>query len=312
MRRLGIVRRCWLWSLVMVVALLVVACGGPGSGGTTSTPSAQRVKVVTTMSILADMVRQIGGSRVQAENIIPIGAGPEDFQPSPQDVQKIAEADIVFYNGHGLEGWLGDLFKNAARSDQPQIAVSDGLSALGVGEGEFVEGNPHFWLSAAYGARYAQRIREGLIQVDPAGQAVYEQQGDAYIQQLLALHVELQQQALLLPAEARTLVTNHDAFPYFAQDYGFTVVGTILGSAEAEPSAGDLAQLVRKVQDEHVKAVFSESQFSSRLTEAIAQEAGVKVVTNLYTDTLAEAGDGPTSYIEMLRYDMIAIVDALK
>jgi zinc/manganese transport system substrate-binding protein/manganese/iron transport system substrate-binding protein len=278
----------------------------------TAAPSGKQIKVVTTMSILADMVQHIGGDRVKAENIIPIGAGPEDYQPTPADAQKIAAADIVFSNGHGLEEWLADLFTSAAKPGQPQIAVSEGLQAVDVGSADFKEGNPHFWMSAAYGAKYVEQIRDGLIQVDPGGKDIYTSNADAYVKQLLALNDELKQQAQTIPENQRKLVTNHDAFPYFADEYGFTIVGSILGNPESELSAGDLAQLVQKIKAQQVKAVFSESQFNPKVTKTLADEAGVQVVADLYTDTLGDSSSGVTSYIEMLRFDMRTIVDALK
>lgn len=304
-------------GMILVLPLLA-ACGQ-----TTATPAAStgaaaaspvgepKVKAVTTMSVLADMIRNVGGERVEAENIIPIGAGPEDYQPTPEDARKIAEADVVFYNGHGLEEWLDDLFKSAATSNQPHIAVSEGLPALEAGT-EFAEGNPHFWLSAALGARYVEKIRDGLIQVDPDGKDTYTRNANTYGAQLLALNDELKQQAASIPAERRKIVTNHDAFPYFAREYGFTIVGDLLGNPESEPSAGDLAQLVQAIKRENVGAIFTESQFSPRLTQTLADEAGVEIVTELYTDTLGDSGSGVTTYVDMLRYNMREIVAALE
>jgi ABC-type Zn uptake system ZnuABC Zn-binding protein ZnuA len=336
-------RRYGLFALLLALLPIVAACGAAPSAtaptaapaptdvpAPTAAPSAtvapapttslaatapatgKTIKAVTTMSILADMVKNVGGERVEAENIIPIGAGPEDYQPTPQDAQKIAGADIVFYNGHGLEEWLADLFASAAKPGLPQIAVSDGLQAVDVGSADFKEGNPHFWMSAAYGAKYVDKIRDGLIQIDPDGKDTYTKNADAYRKQLLDLNDELKQQAAALPAAERKMVTNHDAFPYFAKEYGFTIVGNILGNPESEPSAGDLAKLVQEIKVQHVKAVFSESQFSPKLSQTIADEAGVKVVTNLYTDTLGDASSGANSYVEMLRYDMQEIVESLR
>jgi ABC-type Zn uptake system ZnuABC Zn-binding protein ZnuA len=302
-----------LRSALLLSLLLLAACGKQASSTATvvSAPAGKTINVVTTMSILADMVRHVGGARVVAENIIPLGAGPEDYQPTPQDAQKIAQADIVFYNGHGLEEWLGNLFKSAARPNQPQIAVSDGLVALDIGSGAFKQGNPHFWMSAALGAKYVEEIRDGLIQVDAAGKATYTNNADSYIKQLLDLNEALKRQAASIPPERRKMITNHDAFPYFAQEYGFKVVGNILSTPESEPSAGQLAALVQAIKAEHVKAVFSESQFSPKLTTIIADEAGVTIVSNLYTDTLGDAGSGVTTYADMLRYDMQEVVEAL-
>jgi ABC-type Zn uptake system ZnuABC Zn-binding protein ZnuA len=263
------------------------------------------------MSVLTDMVANVGGERVAARNLIPIGAGPEDYQPTPQDAQAIAEADIVFFNGHGLEQWLDKLFQSAGRPGQPRIAVSDGLPAI-ESSAEFADGNPHFWLSAAFGAKYVGKIRDSLIQADPAGESSYRTRADAYITQLLQLDDELKQQAQSIPAERRTIVTNHDAFPYFAKEYSFTIVGNLLGSAETDLSAGDMAQLIRQIEQQQVRAIFAESQFNPRLTQALADEAGVKVIATLYTDTLGEPGSGVDSYAAMLRYNMRTIVDALR
>lgn len=303
----------WRRVLALLAFLLLAGCAsaGPAPTAAPANPGAP-IKVVTTMSVLADMIGNVGGERVRAQNIIPVGAGPEDYQPTPAAARAIAEADIVFYNGLGLEEWLGDLFASAGHPSQPQIAVSEGLEPLDRGSTAFTGGNPHFWMSAALGAKYVERIRDGLIGIDPAGAASYSANADAYIAQLLALNAELKQQAAMVPPAARKIVTNHDAFPYFAREYGFTIVGDILGNAEAEPSAGAMAELVQKIKAEHVKAVFGESQFSPRLAEALAREAGVQVVSNLYTDTLGAPGSAGATYIEMLRYDMRAVVEALR
>jgi len=207
---------------------------------------------------------------------------------------------------------LADLFKSAARPNQPQIAVSAGLEAVDVDSADFKEGNPHFWMSAALGAKYVEKIRDGLIQVDPDGKDAYAKNADGYIKQLLDLNAELKRQAETIPQAERKMVTNHDAFPYFAREYGFTIVGNILGNPESEPSAGELAQLVQQIKAQHVKAVFSESQFSPKMTRTIAEEAGVKIVSNLYTDTLGDAGSGVTTYVDMLRYNMQEVAEALK
>jgi ABC-type Zn uptake system ZnuABC Zn-binding protein ZnuA len=296
--------------LVALAALALPGCGMGNNAPAASDTKTGQIRAVTTMSVLADMIRNVGGDRVGVENIIPLGAGPEDYQPTPQDARKIAAADVVFFNGHGLEAWLDNLFESAARPGQPQIAVSAGLPAIGADD-EFPEGNPHFWLSAALGARYVDAIRDGLAQVDPAGATTYAENAETYRARLLALDDELKRQAAGIPATARKIVTNHDAFPYFAQAYGFTIVGDLLGNPESEPSAGDLARLVQAIRREHVKVVVAEAQFNPKLAQTLADEAGVKVVAELYTDTLGEPGSPAPTYVEMLRYDMREIVAAL-
>ncbi len=312
--------------IMIVVAASLSACGSASDAPTvpaaTNLPSggaAPAVRVVTTMSILADIIRQVGGARVQVENIIPLGAGPEDYQATPGDSQKIAEAQIVFFNGHALEEWLEPLFENAASADQPRVELSAGLEAIedpehaGEAAGDehgHAEGNPHFWLDPTSVVSYTATIRDELSKVDPAGAATYSANAAAYIQQLQQLDAELQAQASQIPAERRKLVTNHAAFPYFARRYGFEVLGVILENPEAELSAGELSALVDTVKASGVPAVFSESQFNQKTAELLADEAGINTIAVLYTDTLGSGEAG--TYLEMMRYNMATIVEALK
>lgn len=311
--------------ILLVVAASLSACGSASEATTapaaTNLPAggaAPAVQAVTTMSILADIIRQVGGERVQVENIIPLGAGPEDYQATPGDSQKIADAQIVFFNGHALEEWLEPLFENAASADQRRVELSAGFEAIedhdeeGEAEDEHghEEGNPHFWLDPTSVVSYTATIRDELSKLDPAGAATYSANAAAYIQQLQQLDADLQAQASQIPAERRKLVTNHDAFPYFARRYGFEVLGVILENPEAELSAGELSALVDTVKASGVPAVFSESQFNQKTAELLADEAGINTIAVLYTDTLGSGEAG--TYLEMMRYNMDTIVQALK
>ncbi len=286
---------------------------------TISTAPVSQIRIVTTMSILADVIKQVGGERVIVDNIIPLGAGPEDYQATPGDSQKIADANIVFFNGHALEEWLEPLFENAGGSEQPRVELSAGLAVIEADHAEadhaddehaHEEGNPHFWLDPTYVMSYTLTIRDQLSAIDPSGKATYAANAEAYLGQLEALDQELQGLAAQIPAERRKLITNHDAFPYFAKRYGFEVAGVLLENPEAELSAGDLAALVESVKASGVPAIFSESQFNQKTAELLADEAGIKTIAVLYTDTLGS--DTATSYIDMMRYNMNTIVAALK
>ncbi len=294
------------WWRVSILAALIfsslLACGrqpDAGAGG--------KIPVVTTMSILQDMIQHVGGSQVEVRNIIPMGAGPESYQPKPQDAQAIAAAKIVFYNGTGLEDWLKRLFEAVGDAGQRRIGLSDGLPAIDKSP-EFGAGNPHFWLDPEYGIKYVERIRDGLGAVDPAGAASYGANAQAYIAELQALDAKLAKQAARIPAGRRKLVTNHDAFPYFARRYGFEIIGNILPNAESQLSAAQIKQLVATIKTEHVPAIFAESQFRPEITHQLAKDAGVKTVATLYTDSL---GPDASTYTAMLEYDMDQIVAAL-
>ncbi|HYF64853.1 MAG TPA: metal ABC transporter substrate-binding protein [Herpetosiphonaceae bacterium] len=299
----------------MIVAALLLALAACGGGTATPTPNqpaspaggAPRVRVVTTMSILADVIKNVGGERVAVENIIPLGAGPEDYQATPGDSQKIADARIVFFNGHDLEEWLQPLFANAA-ADQPRIELSAGMAAID--DGEDGAGNPHFWLDPTYVMSYTLTIRDQLSAIDPDGAAGYAANAERYLGELKQLDADLAALAGGLDPASRKLVTNHDAFPYFARRYGFTVVGVLLENPEAELSAGELSALIDEVKAQQVKAIFSESQFNQKTAQLLADEAGLEQVVALYTDSLGDGEAG--SYVQMMRYNMDAIVAALK
>ncbi|HEY1016780.1 MAG TPA: metal ABC transporter substrate-binding protein [Herpetosiphonaceae bacterium] len=286
--------------LIIGISLLALlsACGTGGAGGTDT----GKLRVVTSMGLLADIAGQVGGERVQVESLVPLGAGPEDYQATPGDSQKIAQARLVIFNGAGLEAWIAPLFENAGAEGQQRLELAAGLPAI--------DGNPHFWLDPTYAVSYTERIRDALISLDPAGAKQYRANSQRYVNELIALDSDLAAQAATIPAERRQLVTNHDAFPYFARRYGFTVTGVILENPEAELSAGDLSGLVGAVRASGVPAIFAESQFNQKTAQVLAEEAGVKTIAVLYTDSLG--GQGAASYIEMMRYNMKTIVDSLK
>lgn len=277
---------------------LLSACG---SGGAAETDSG-KLHVVSSMGLLADMAGQVGGDRIQVESLVPAGAGPEDYQATPGDSQKIAKARLVIFNGAGLEAWISPLFENAGAEGQQRLELAAGLPTI--------DGNPHFWLDPTYAVTYAERIRDALIGLDPAGAEQYRANAERYVNELNQLDRDLAAQAATLPAERRQLVTNHDAFPYFARRYGFTITGVILENPEAELSAGDLSELVAAVRASGVPAIFAESQFNQKTAQVLADEAGIATIGVLHTDALGASG--AATYIDMMRYNMRTIVDSLK
>jgi ABC-type Zn uptake system ZnuABC Zn-binding protein ZnuA len=297
------------------LAIFLAACGSGGNpSATTSTgpataPSsgANALKVVSTTTVFADIVQNVGGSRVSASSIIPPGVGPEDYEPKPDDAKKLTDAALIVSNGVGLDNFLDRLLSSTG-GHAPRLVLGDGIPPLT----EDGEENPHFWLDPTLVKEYYLPAIEGkLTELDPAGKATYDANAAAYGQQLDALDAELIASIEQIPPENRKLVTFHDAFPYFARHFGFELVGVVLENVGQEPSAADLADLVAKVKAANVKAVFSEAQFSPRLTQTLADEAGVRqVVTTLYNDAL---GPAPAdTYLGLMRWDVDQIVAALK
>jgi len=292
---------------VVLVAVLAIAIAACGTGGGT-TPGADGLKVVTTTTVFADIVQNVGGSRVSATSIIPPGVGPEDYEPKPDDAKKLADAKLIVSNGVGLDDFLNDLLASGTGGETPHLVLGDGIPVMTV-DGEE---NPHFWLDPTLVKQYyLPAIAAKLTELDPDGKATFEANVASYGAQLDALDAALKAKVDTIPPANRKLVTFHDAFPYFAKHYGFELVGVILENVGQEPSAADLAALVEKVKAAGVTAVFSEAQFNPKLSETLAQEAGITtVVTTLYNDAL---GPAPAdTYIGMMRWNVDQIVPALK
>jgi zinc/manganese transport system substrate-binding protein/manganese/iron transport system substrate-binding protein len=271
-------------------------------------------RVVASTTVFADLVQQVGGDRLAGvQSVVPAGVDVEDYDPRPEDLQAVAQANLLVMNGLALDRWVPKLVQSA-NPGVTTLVLSDGLPVLGVGASEDEDiadnGNPHFWLDPQYAKVYVQKIHDQLVAMDPDGAPTYDANTSAYLGQLDELDSWIHQQVATVPPGNRKLVTFHEAYPYFAARYGFQLIGVITPSPGQEPSAGELAQLVQTVRAAHVKAVFSEAQFSPRLTQTLAQEAGVQqVVSDLYNDSL---GDAPAdTYLGMMRYNVQRIVQAL-
>ena len=297
-----------------IAILLLAGCGGvggspsPATSGSAVTPGAGAVRVVTTTTVFADIVKAVGGSRVNATSIIPPGVGPEDYEPKPDDAKSLADAQLIVQNGVGLDDFLDRLLSSGSGGKTPRLVLGEGIPPIVV-DGE---ANPHFWLDPTLvKTDYLPKIVTALSAVAPADAATFQANATAYGTQLDALDTELKARIDTLPAANRKLVTFHDAFPYFARHYGFELVGVVLANVGQEPTAADLAALVEKVKAAGVEAVFSEAQFNPKLAQTLADEAGIRrVVTTLYNDAL---GPAPAdSYPGMMRWNVDKIVEALR
>jgi ABC-type Zn uptake system ZnuABC Zn-binding protein ZnuA len=232
------------------------------------------------------------------------------FDPTPSDVRNVAEADLVFVNGLGLDDWLAELVTNAG-SDAPVLRLAEDLEGVAYLKG--AEGdeavNPHLWLDVAYAAKYAERIGGTLAATDPRHAADYEAGGAAYAKVLADLDAKARTTLGAIPEANRTVISFHDAFPYFAAAYGLTIDGTIVDSPGQDPSAAQVADLVTVIKDKGIKAIFAEAQFNEDLVQAIANEAGAAVVSDLYTDSV---GDAPQdSYTGMMAWNIEQVARAL-
>lgn len=274
--------------------------------------------MVATTTFLADIAQNVAGGRAKIESLIPIGVEPHGFEPTAADIRTVSDADVLIVNGHGMEAFLDKLLSNAG-GKRTVIEASSGLAVRTPQPGELTqdehqEGDPHFWLDPNLVITYTKNIRDGLSSADPDGAGLYATNAQAYIDKLQELDIWVRQQVAAIPQEQRLLVTNHETFGYFADRYGFHVVGTIVPSIspEASPSAQQLVRLVEQIKKTGAPAIFLETGTNPKVAEQVSKDAGVKVVTGLYTHSVSEPkGEAPT-YLEMIRYDVRAIVGALR
>ena len=319
------VRRSSAAFVVVLSLVLGAGCGAGGSSGGKEAGSGEKLQVAVTISVLQDLAEQVGGDRVEASSIVPVGGSPETFQPSPRDAGRISEARVVFENGLGLDDWVEDLVESAGNEEQTVVELAEGLETLedgehreeqeaegehgGEDEHEHAKGNPHLWLDVANAEHYVEKIQDTLVELDPDGAEGYEANAAEYLAKLEELDGYIKEKAEGIPEERRKLVTFHDAFPYFAEAYGFELVGVVLESPEAEPGSREVAGVVRTIEEEEVPVVFTEPQFNTGLANTIAQEARVEV-RELYTDTLIEDGAANT-YDAMMRTNIDRISEDL-
>ena len=280
----------------------------PAQGDTASSqPVGQAgIKVMATQSFLTDIAQNVAGERLTVDTLIPPGTDPHNFEATPQDIARLYDTQVLIENGAGLEEWLQEMLQNAGGQRQV-IVASAGLEPGSTND-------PHFWLDPLKVVKYVENIRDGLASADPAGSQRYTDNASAYIDKLIELDKWIQTTVAEIPPEQRLLVTNHKSFGYFADRYGFKVIGTIIPatSSGASPSAQDLARLVDTIRNSGAKAIFLETGTNPQLAEQISQETGVKVVSDLYSHTLTTP-DGPApDYISMMRYNVETIVDALR
>jgi ABC-type Zn uptake system ZnuABC Zn-binding protein ZnuA len=264
-------------------------------------------------SFLADIARNVSGDRLSVESLIPVDADPHAYQPSPQDAAKIADVEVLIINGGNLESFLSPILQNAG-TKQRIITASEGLTPRPDPSGQNPEGDPHFWLDPNNAIKYVENIQAGLSLADPGGASVYAMNAQKYIEDLQALDAWIKTKVQNIPQEHRLLVTNHETLGYFAGRYGFTVVGAIIPSVSsgAAPSAQQLAALIDQIRSTGAPAIFLETGTNLQLADQIASETGVKVVSNLYTHSLSAPGGPASTYIDMMKYDVSAIVEALK
>jgi zinc/manganese transport system substrate-binding protein len=283
--------------LVPLLAVVIAGCGSASS----SKPGA--IDVVVTTTQLGDIVREVGGDAVDVHQILRPNTDPHDYEPRPKDIQATAGARLVITSGDRLDTWMGDVIKNAGGSPATLDAGAGRPVAL-PGEASGPEASrfdPHWWHDPRDVEFAVAKIRDALAKAEPKRTAEIDTGATTYLNKLETLDRGIARCMASVPQDQRKLVTDHDAFNYFAKRYGIDVVGAVIPSqtTQAQPSAGDLADLTATIKREHVKAIFPESSINPKLADAIAHETGASSDNTLYGDTLGAKGSAGATYLTM-------------
>lgn len=288
-------------------------------GMAVSLVAADRLAVAATTTMVADLVRQVGGERVAVEALMGAGVDPHLYKATPGDLGRLQKAKVVLYNGLHLEGKMQDIFDRLAKGGRNVVAVTRDIAPARLIRHE--DGgdhpDPHVWFDVALWADCAGTVAEALAKADPEGKAFYEAQAAKTKASLLGLHDWAKQRAAEVPAGRRVLITSHDAFSYFGRAYGFEVVGLQGISTVSEAGLADMSKLVGFIRDKKVPAIFVESSVPHQAIERISQDAGVKIGGELFSDAMGtpgqmEKGHDLGTFQGMIRHNVDAIVDALK
>ena len=271
-----------------------------------------RMNVVATFSILGDLVKNVGGDRVEVSTLVGPNGDVHVYLPTPGDARKLAAAKVVFVNGLGLEGWVTRLI-SASSTKASIVIASEGIKPRNMKDEHDTGDVPdaHAWQSVANAKIYVANIRDGLIALDPAGKASYDANATAYLGKLDELEKQVAAAIAEIPADRRKIITTHDAFGYFSDAYGMTFIAPEGVSTDAEPSAKDLAKIITQIKMQKIPAVFMENITDPRLMEEIARETGATIGGTLYSDALSDPSGPAGTYIDMMRHNVSEFTKAL-
>lgn len=294
---------------------------GLSAGSAAPLRAQEPVKVVASFSILADMVRQVGGERVAVTTLVGPNGDAHVYQPTPADAKALAQSRLLVLNGLGFEGWMARLqrssgFKGtvavASAGAATQAIVEDGHGHSGAGGRAKAAIDPHAWQSLANAKIYAANIRDALVAADPAGRTAYEANAARFVAAIDALDGEVRAALAAIPAERRKVITTHDAFGYFAKAYGVAFLAPESVSTETAASAKDVAAIIRQIRAERIPAVFIENVTDPRLLEQIGRETGARIGGTLYSDALSGPGGPAATYLDMVRHNVRTLAAGLK
>lgn len=298
--------------LIALSSILLLGC-------TDNQPKDGKFRIVTTTSLITDLVKNIGGDKVEVEGLMGAGVDPHLYKTSEGDVSKLSTADMIFYNGLHLEGKLVEVFDKMQKQKINTVAISDAVNKKDlIGSTLFASNyDPHIWFSIENWEKVTRYVADKLIEAQPENKILFEANAQKYLQELKILKAEMTSKIATLPEDQRRLVTAHDAFNYFGKEFKFDVVGLQGLSTATEAGVQDVQKTAAYIIDHNVKSVFIESSVPRRTVEALqaavnSKNRQVKIGGTLYSDALGNPGTPEGTYIGMFKYNVNTIVEALK
>ncbi len=299
-------------AFLAVLALSALAgCGDPDSASTSKDAGNNKFRVVTTFTVIQDIAQNVAGDAAVVESITKPGAEIHDYQPTPGDIVKAQDADLVLWNGFNLERWFEKFFQNI--KDVPSAVVSEGVEPMGITEGPYNgKPNPHAWMSPTSALQYVENIRKALVQYDPDNAETYNKNAAAYADQIKALDAPLRQRLAAIPEDKRWLVTSEGAFSYLARDYDMREAYLWPINADQQGTPQQVRHVIELVKENGIPVVFSESTVSDRAAKQVAKESGAAYGGVLYVDSLSAEGGPVPTYLDLLRVTVDTVAKGLE
>ena len=283
-------------------ALMLTGCGAEKSGA-----SSGKKRIITSFTIIADMAREVAGTAAEVDSITKPGAEIHGYEPTPKDIVKAQQADLVLWNGMNLEVWFEKFFQNL--KDVPGMIISEGIEPMGITTGPYTgKPNPHAWMSPANAAIYVENIRKALVKIDPANESVYTANAAAYTAKIKALDEPVRQKLAAIPEARRWLVTSEGAFSYLCQNYGLKALFLWPINADAQGTPQQVKAVIDGVREHQVPVVFSESTISPEPIKQVARETGARYGGVLYVDSLTDSNGPAPTYLKLLEINADTIL----
>lgn len=302
-------------TLLSMAIFLLSACGGQEE---TFGNSEDKLQVVTSFTIIADMAKEIGGDDVEIHNLVPTGTDPHEYEPLPEDIKKATDADVLFYNGLNLEGgkagWFFKMIDSVGQKKENIYSLTERVKPMYLAgeDGKDEEINPHAFIDPAVGIVMAEDMRDALMEVDPDHKEGYKERGDQYVERLKEINQEYEEKLGALPEKDKILVTSERAFQYLADHFGLKEAFIWEIDTEENGSPEQIKNLVSYIKEHNVPTLFVESNVDTRPMETVSSETGVEIYEKpIYSDEIGKPGEEVDTYVKYLNYNIQILTDGL-